>query len=208
MHGRPGHLVILDNIAGLARTAVDIAEDWFTPTLRLGVTGLSRSGKTVFITALVHNLIAGGRLPFFAPVSQGRLIRAFLQPQPDDGVPRFPYEDHLAKLTGRAPVWPESTRRISQLRLTLEYEPTTLLRRQFGTSTLHVDIVDYPGEWLLDLPLLRQSYEEWSLEALALSRTPGRAVYVRDWHGLLSLINPEAQEDEHVAMRGAGLFAT
>lgn len=200
--------MILDNIAGLARTAVDIAEDWFTPTLRLGVTGLSRSGKTVFITALMHNLIAGGRLPFFAPASQGRLVRAFLQPQPDDGVPRFPYEDHLAKLTGPAPTWPESTRRISQLRLTLEYEPTTLLRRQFGTSTLHVDIVDYPGEWLLDLPLLRQSYEEWSLEALALSRTLGRAVYARDWHGLLSLINPEAQEDEHVAMRGAGLFAT
>ena len=43
--------MILDNIAGLARTAVDIAEDWFTPTLRLGVTGLSRSGKTVFTTA-------------------------------------------------------------------------------------------------------------------------------------------------------------
>ena len=38
-----------------------------TPTVRLGVTGLARAGKTVFITALVRNLIAGGRLPLFSP---------------------------------------------------------------------------------------------------------------------------------------------
>ena len=36
-----------------------------TPALRLGVTGLARAGKTVFISALVHNLIHGGRLPLF-----------------------------------------------------------------------------------------------------------------------------------------------
>ncbi|MEC6999181.1 YcjX family protein [Brucella abortus] len=29
----------------------------------MGVTGLSRAGKTVFISALVHNLVHGGRLP-------------------------------------------------------------------------------------------------------------------------------------------------
>ncbi|MEQ1613579.1 MAG: YcjX family protein, partial [Hyphomicrobiaceae bacterium] len=28
-----------------------------SPTLRLGVTGLSRAGKTVFIAALVRNLV-------------------------------------------------------------------------------------------------------------------------------------------------------
>ena len=43
--------------------------------LRLGVTGLSRSGKTVFITALVHNLLRGGRLPVLQAHSQGRLRR-------------------------------------------------------------------------------------------------------------------------------------
>ncbi|HRJ69543.1 MAG TPA: YcjX family protein, partial [Beijerinckiaceae bacterium] len=43
------------------------------PTLRLGVTGLSRSGKTVFITALVHALISGGRLPVFRARAEGRL---------------------------------------------------------------------------------------------------------------------------------------
>mgnify|MGYP001598072594 CR=1 FL=1 len=69
-----------------------------TPTIRLGVTGLARSGKTVFITALVRNLLAGGRLPFFAAMAEGRIERAYLEPQPDDRLPRFAYEEHLAEL--------------------------------------------------------------------------------------------------------------
>ena len=66
-----------------------------TPTVRLGVTGLSRAGKTVFITALVHNLVHGGRLPLFNVYRDGRLVEAKLEPQPDDDVPRFDYEAHV-----------------------------------------------------------------------------------------------------------------
>ena len=72
------------------------------PTLRLGVTGLSRSGKTVFITALVHNLMHGGRLPVFEAMAQGRIARARLEPQPDDAVPRFDYETHVTRAGGGA----------------------------------------------------------------------------------------------------------
>ena len=55
-------------LGNITASASDIVE----PTLRLGVTGLSGSGKTVFITALVHNLMQGGRLPLFAPRAEGR----------------------------------------------------------------------------------------------------------------------------------------
>jgi predicted YcjX-like family ATPase len=199
--------MIFDDLAGLARSAGGLASDWLTPSVRLGVTGLARAGKTVFITALVHNLVQGGRLPFFSAASQGRLLRAYLEPQPDDGVPRFAYEEHLARLTGSPPNWPESTRRVSQLRLTLEYEPTGLVWRQFGTSTLHLDIVDYPGEWLLDLPLLKLSFADWSAEAVALSRAPERQPFARDWHAFLGGLDPKAAEDEQTAIRGAELFA-
>ena len=49
-------------------------------------------------------------------------------------------------------------------------------QRQNGADrTLTLDIVDYPGEWLLDLPLLNKSFEQWSAESLALSREPLRA---------------------------------
>ena len=51
-----------------ARALLDYGDAFFNPTVRLGVTGLSRAGKTVFITALVHGLTRGGRFPVFEPL--------------------------------------------------------------------------------------------------------------------------------------------
>ena len=87
--------------ADRARHAAGRAAGLFSPSLRLGVTGLSRAGKTVFISALVHNLIHGGRLPLFEAQKSGRIARAFLEEQPDDAVPRFQYEDHVEALVTR-----------------------------------------------------------------------------------------------------------
>ncbi|CUH14992.1 putative ATPase [Jannaschia seosinensis] len=139
--------------------------DVFDPTLRLGVTGLSRAGKTVFITSLVANLIDRGRMPAFS--AGARIDAAFLQPQPDDAVPRFDYEAHLAALTARDPHWPEGTRAISELRLSMKVRRGGMLSGLRGLRTVHLDIVDYPGEWLLDLGLMERSYEDWSERALA-----------------------------------------
>ena len=113
------------------------------PTLRLGVTGLARSGKTVFTTALIHHLVEAHPLPAFAPSQEGRLRRARLVPQPDDDIPRFPFEDHYSALSGPR-VWPRSTDRISQFRLAIEYERSGGWRS--GPGTLMLDVVDYPGE--------------------------------------------------------------
>ena len=157
---------ITDEIGIALGNLADAATGAFTPTLRLGVTGLSRAGKTVFITALIHNLLTGGRLPGFSPLNQGRFIGGRLAESPDAGVPRFAYEQHLEALVGSAPRWPESTSRISQLRLELRYQSGGMLAGMLGVSTLNLDIVDYPGEWLLDLPLLTLSYAEWSAQAL------------------------------------------
>ena len=57
----------------------------------------------------------------FRVAAEGRLISGRLEPQPDDAAPRFPYEEHLAALSGPSRHWPQSTRRISQLRLSLEF---------------------------------------------------------------------------------------
>ena len=188
------------------RSIGDFASGLVTPSLKLGVTGLARSGKTVFITALVHNLIAGGRLPFFDAAAQGRIARVYLEPQPDDVVPRFEYEKQLADLTADPPRWPESTRRISQLRLTIEYASTRFWKRQLGRESLHIDIVDYPGEWLLDLPLLRLDYRDWSRTALEQSRTPARKTASKPWRAALAEIDPTAAADEAVAETLADLF--
>ncbi|MCI0599371.1 MAG: YcjX family protein, partial [Beijerinckiaceae bacterium] len=140
------------------------------PHIRLGVTGLSRAGKTIFITALIEHLTKAaspalrGRkntLPVFRVHAEGRLTGGTLEPQPDDAVPRFAYEDHAAALIGAKGFsgsrrWPESTRRISELRLRLYFDQPAGMRP--GRQSLTIDIVDYPGEWLLDLPLLTKSY--------------------------------------------------
>lgn len=189
-----------------ARNIGDFASGLVTPTVRLGVTGLARSGKTVFITALVHNLMAGARLPFFDAAAEGRLLRAYLEPQPDEIVPRFEYEKHLAELTGIPPTWPESTRRISQLRLTLEYASTKFWKRQLDRERLHIDIVDYPGEWLLDLPLLQLDYASWSRNAIAQSRAADQKTTTKDWHRALSSADAHAPADEALAATLADKF--
>jgi uncharacterized protein len=184
----------------------DFASGLATPTLRLGVTGLARSGKTVFITALVHALLNQTRLPLFDAQAQGRITRAYLEPQPDDDLPRFAYEDHLAHLTGDERQWPESTHRLSQLRLTLDYTPRGIIARNLGRGRLHIDIVDYPGEWLLDLPLLGLTYQQWSAETVAASCLPPRQALARDWQAMLSTLDPMAAANEQDAVKASQLF--
>lgn len=191
---------LTDGTTDALRNAGAFAYDLFSPTVRLGVTGLARSGKTVFITSFIHNLINGGRLPFFDAVAQGRVRRAFLEPQPDDEVPRFDYERHLAELTGKNRQWPDSTYRLSQLRLTLEFEPEGFLKRNFGHDRLHIDIVDYPGEWLLDLPLLHLTYEEWSRQTLEQAHEEPRKTLSKAWRGMIDALDPASEANEQMAV--------
>ena len=183
-----------------ARALKDFSENLFNPTLRLGITGLSRAGKTVFITALIHGLTRGGRFPVFEPFASGRIASARLEPQPDDAVPRFDYERHVHTLIGER-AWPNSTVDISELRLVIDYQ-----RPNGADRTLTLDIVDYPGEWLLDLPLLNKSYEQWSNESLALSRGSARCPLAAPWHAYLAGLNAEGPANEQAALASAKLF--
>jgi predicted YcjX-like family ATPase len=187
------------------------------PNLRLGVTGLSRSGKTVFLTAFIQHLTRAARssaqgrknlLPVFRVHAEGRLVAGVLEPQPDDAVPRFAFEDHLAALTGPggdvdARHWPESTRRISELRLRLDYQSQGFRARQ---QSLTIDIVDYPGEWLLDLPLLSKSFAQWSRETLDASASPARQKIAAEWRQFTLNESASAAADEDKARRAAELF--
>lgn len=218
---RAGQNLVIGRIADGIWRSVENAQDsmseaLFEPVIRLGVTGLARSGKTVFITALVANLLDRGRMPGLLAASEGRIEAAFLQPQPDDTLPRFDYETHLAALMARSPHWPDSTRAISELRLSLRVRPSGLLAGFKSARTVHIDIVDYPGEWLLDLGLMEQTYDEWSTQVL--SRIQARAeaeTYLKLASGTDSqdkLAEPVAQELAQVfaaylqAARDAGYY--
>jgi predicted YcjX-like family ATPase len=171
---------ITDGITrGIEGAAASVSGALFEPVVRLGVTGLSRAGKTVFITGLVANLLERGRMPQLRAAAEGRIEAVWLQPQPDMTLPRFDVEGHLAALTGDAPRWPESTRSVSELRLSFRVRPEGWLAGWTGPRVVHLDIVDYPGEWLLDLALLDRSYADWSEAVLSrLARRPGGAAFL------------------------------
>lgn len=182
---------------GIESAGASLSETFFDTTLRLGVTGLSRAGKTVFITALVANLLSRGRMPQLKAQAEGRIQAVYLQPQPDVTLPRFDYEAHLAALTGDSPRWPASTRAISELRLSFRVQPGGFLSSWRAPHTLHLDIVDYPGEWLLDLALLDQTFEQWAEATLArLERRPEAAAFLalaRSEDGALRLEEAKAR---------------
>ena len=195
-------MIIGDIADGLTRgvetTVKTVSEAFFEPVVRLGVTGFSRAGKTVFITSLVANLIDRGRMPALRAAADGRIRTAWLQPQPDDTVPRFDYEAHLAAMTGPEPFWPQSTTGISELRLSFRVQPAGLLAGMSGPRTVHLDIVDYPGEWLLDLGLLDKSYDDWSRGVLdRIEKRPEAAAF----RAALSAVDPGQKLDE-VAAKG------
>lgn len=183
-------------LRGIETAAATVGGVLHDPAIRLGVTGLARAGKTVFITSLVANLLERGRMQGLRGVANGAVRAVWLQPQPDDAVPRFAYEDHLAALTGPAPRWPESTRAVSQLRLSFRVMPQGPLGGIGGARIVHLDIVDYPGEWLLDLGLMEQTHARWSAGVLAAARPrPEAAGFLR----ALAEADPSAPLSEPVA---------
>ncbi|SEE88137.1 hypothetical protein SAMN05444161_7618 [Rhizobiales bacterium GAS191] len=201
MTATPG---VFDEAVAAARSLAEAASSWWSPRLRLGVTGLSRAGKTIFITAFVQALVAGGRLPMFAAQAQGRIRRIGLTLQPDDAVPRFAYEENLLAMSGAERRWPDSTRRISELSIEIEYESN--LSWFGGARRLTVDIVDYPGEWLLDLPLIEQSYAEFCRTSLQAAREPARQALSAQWLASLESLDPQAKASETQAIAAADAF--
>lgn len=184
---------------------LDNLPDWLEPpnltelakgsTVWLAVTGLSRAGKTVFITSLVHNLLSAlhnpNRMPLLRAVGDGRLIAAQLESAGAHTLPRFPYAANIEAMAGTPSVWPEPTADISEIGVDIRFVPTGFVGNLLGqisgqAATLKLRIVDYPGEWLLDLPLLSQSYAEWSRTTLALWKRGLRADIARDFFSFVS----------------------
>ena len=202
-------MVKLPDLGGVLEelaSAADLTELAKGSTVWLAVTGLSRAGKTVFITSLIHNLLSAlhnpSRMPLLKVAGEGRLRAARLQSVKADLLPRFPYATNIAQMADLPARWPDRTVDISEIGIDIVFEPsgfTGQLLTSIGgpTATLKLHIVDYPGEWLLDLPLLSQSYGEWSRATLALWRTGQRADIGRDFLAFLANhpVSEAASED-------------
>ncbi|MBB4286221.1 YcjX family protein [Roseospira goensis] len=193
-------------------------DDLLARRLYLGVTGLSRAGKTVFVTSLIHNLLradpAAEESPLrgFDPFDDGRLVGAVLRHDTNATVPEFPYRKALDALTGESPHWPEPTRGISRIRIDLRFRRaqglTTSAAARLGLTegTLQLEIVDYPGEWLVDLPLLGTTFEDWSRAMLAQAERGRRPELAREWRAFVAERTPDSEHDEEWAERAAALY--
>jgi len=175
-------------------------------TVWLAVTGLSRSGKTVFITSLIHNLLScahnPNRMPLLGVVGERRLIAATVEGAGANRLPRFPYLSNIEKMA--IPDWPARTADISEIGIEMRFAPAGTLGKLLSGITgspasLTIKIVDYPGEWLLDLPLLAQGYAEWSRATLRSLRKGVRAEIARDFLGFVAQHRPDEAASEEVA---------
>ena len=193
----------------------DFAELVKGSTVNLAVTGLSRAGKTVFITSLVHNLLSAlhqpHRLPLLKVVGDGRLVAARLASGKADRLPRFPYERNIERMAASHADWPAGTTDISEIEIDIRFVPAGALgfvlgRIGSGVATLKLKIIDYPGEWLLDLPLLTQSYADWSRATLQFCRGGVRAGTARDFIAFLSDHHHDAAASEDDAKQAHDLY--
>lgn len=132
---------------------------------KIAITGLSRSGKSMFFTSMIHllkNRDAQSRkdcLPLLTALPLNLLEKVDFKML--EGYKFFPYENNLDAL--RQQKWPEPTKDISGFRIDLIMKQTNrLVKKIRPTYTISVDFFDYPGEWLTDLPMLDLTFEQWS----------------------------------------------
>ena len=179
--------------------------------IRLAVTGLSRAGKTVLLTSLVANLLAAGSGRRTLPALDAagtRLVSAHLIPPGVESTPRFDAEAHLAALAADPPAWPARTEDVSTLSLVLTLRRRSALGAVLPDRTVTLDLLDYPGEWLLDLPMLSQDYAAWSDATLERLARGVRAAPSAEFRAFVTALPTTAPEDDALARTAHGLYRT
>src|SRR5439155_5858341 len=167
------------------------------------------------ITSLIHNLLSAlhnpNRMPLLKVVGEGRLIAARLADAKAEALPRFPYQDNIETMAAGTADWPARTTDISEIGIDVSFVPAgavgkLLGRISGGAATLKIRIVDYPGEWLLDLPLLEQSFADWSRATLRLLRKGIRAEIAGDFLSFLAQHPPGESASAEVAKTAHDLY--
>jgi putative protein kinase ArgK-like GTPase of G3E family len=97
-------------VAGNPTGLIPSLASWTRGTVRIGVTGLARAGKTAFLTSLAANLMAMGTgqrtLPALAARLGGRRLDVALAAAGASAVPRFNYGAHLGDRTRKCSLRP------------------------------------------------------------------------------------------------------
>jgi uncharacterized protein len=178
---------------------------WVPITHKIGIVGVSNSGKTVLLTSLIHHLKQHNRQRFplslkslggevdiryagdleenLLPIDrimEGKARDAGEDPAPDRPdidmeTVRFPYEMYRDAMT-RDGDWPTKTVSFSRFGCRVDLQGATGKK---PCSMRKIWLYDIPGERLADIQMARcRSYEEWSDRILTDFYSNGR---VRDY---------------------------
>jgi len=141
----------------------------------IGVTGFSGSGKSTFVTSLIHQLKYSNEasLGAFTPARDNKIIETNILPIP--GVKLFDYNGGIEALSCDPPKWPAPTSSLSGCIIEIKYKRDSFIKSVIGKEAkLRVEIRDYPGEWLLDIPLLGLDYQSWCVDITETFHEPKR----------------------------------
>lgn len=188
---------VKESTHSLLDDAGKVVDRAFDKHICIGVTGFSGSGKSTFITSLIHQLRysnEAGLASFLAAREQRILEVNLLSSQ---GFDLFDYQEGISALSAKPPQWPQPTQSLSSVIVQIVYKRNSVLNRVLGeTSTFNIEIRDYPGEWLLDLPLIGQSYLNWCFDQTDLAKQAVRKHLLGDLLQHLQAINPFDVFDE------------
>jgi predicted YcjX-like family ATPase len=152
------------------------------------VTGLSRSGKSTLFTSLMAQLTYRAQhiaqssydgLPLLSTLPSRRVKSIELIRWKDSLT--FPYRENLQALRERR--WPASTKNISTFAVDITLRRSNqLLQQLLGDETTRLVIHDYPGEWLMDLPMIEQSFIDWSAHTFAQQSSEPQKSLAQRWN--------------------------
>lgn len=172
----------LKQVVGKSREQFD---DWFVKdTHRFTITGLSRSGKSMLFTSLMTILKYRTEeqyncLPLLAYLPPENV--EYMKVEPLDGYTMFPVEEHLTDLEQLK--WPSPTEQVYGFKLVVRLKQTHKLRKHLLPHTDVVfEFIDYPGEWLTDLPMLQVGYQQWSDSTWAQQASEPQLSFAAGWH--------------------------
>jgi len=131
----------------------------FSTNIKIAITGLSRAGKTVFITSLIDQLLYQDKI--VSVTSSHNPFKVTIKP-PLANAKRFDYYSFIDLLKNKH-TWTKGTDEITHTILEVETKSRFAI---IGNSTFKIELIDYPGEWLLDLTLLKIKYKEWSNQTI------------------------------------------
>lgn len=164
-------------------TSNTLADVFSKETHRFTITGLSRSGKSMLFTSLITLLKSRSEeglacLPLLRYLPPSRVLDMHIEPI--EGYKPFPHLKNIAAL--EAGDWPEATEEAYGFKLVVRLKQTASIKRHLMPhSDVVFEFIDYPGEWITDIPMLNKTYAHWSDSAWAQLSSGPQQYYAHAW---------------------------